>query len=31
MGHKIGDVVEITVPKGKVRFKIMKIEREKNE
>jgi transcription elongation factor GreA len=31
MGHKIGDVVEITVPKGKVRFKIMKIERGKNE
>jgi transcription elongation factor GreA len=31
MGHKVGDIVEISVPKGKVRFKIVKIERGKNE
>jgi transcription elongation factor GreA len=30
MGHKVGDVVEISVPKGKVRYKIMKIERGSN-
>lgn len=31
MGHKVGDTVEISVPKGKVRYKIVKIERANNE
>lgn len=30
MGHKIGDVVEIVVPKGRVRYKILNIERSSN-
>lgn len=25
MGHKVGDVVEITIPAGKVRFEILEI------